>query len=331
MNGMKHKTIKMVLRKKLKNWLATIEDEELREEIQKNVIVTGGSIASMLLGEKPNDYDIYFKTKEVVQSVAEYYCHRFNTENKIASINRYKAEVREKVVKNIKGVDEERILIWLQSAGVIAEGQDAYAYFESQPEGDTADYAESLKEGTNDPLLFIDEDTLLESMNEELDKPEKKQYRPLFLTDNAITLANKVQLIIRFYGSPEEIHKNFDFIHATSYYDWEKDNLVVPPGAMEALLSRSLVYRGSLYPIASVFRTRKFLSRGWRITAGQLLKMIWQISEIDLKDREVLREQLIGVDQAYMSQLILALADEKHSHRIDATYIAEIIDKVFDD
>jgi hypothetical protein len=32
-------------------WLESIEDEKLRAEVQNNCIVTGGAIASMLLGE----------------------------------------------------------------------------------------------------------------------------------------------------------------------------------------------------------------------------------------------------------------------------------------
>ena len=94
------------------------------------------------------------------------------------------------------------------------------------------------------------------------------------------------------------------------------------------MLSRELKYKGSLYPIASIFRTKKFIERGWRITAGQMLKIMWQISEIDLRKRDVLREQLTGVDQAYMSQLIGALQDVDEE-KINATYVGAIIDRIF--
>ena len=112
------------------------------------------------------------------------------------------------------------------------------------------------------------------------------------------------------------------------YYDYAKDTLGLHPEALEAVLSKTLIYKGSLYPIASLFRIRKFYERGWRITAGQMLKIVWQLQDVNLKDPAVLREQLIGVDQAYMHQLLRAL--ETTTDRVDATYVAKLIDKIFE-
>jgi hypothetical protein len=100
---------------------------------------------------------------------------------------------------------------------------------------------------------------------------------------------------------------------------------------LKALMSRTLIYKGSLYPIASLFRIRKFLNRGFRISAGQMLKIVWQVNELNLSDRDVLREQLLGVDMAYMHQLIAALQDVKAHEKVDGTYLAEIIDTIFDE
>lgn len=57
---MKAKTIKATLRKKIDAWHASIEDEEVRKLAESSTVVTGGCIASMLLGEPINDYDVYF-------------------------------------------------------------------------------------------------------------------------------------------------------------------------------------------------------------------------------------------------------------------------------
>ena len=56
--------------------------------------------------------------------------------------------------------------------------------------------------------------------------------------------------------------------------------------------------------------------------------IMWQISEIDLRKRDVLREQLTGVDQAHMSQLIGALQDVDEE-KINSTYVGAIIDRIF--
>ena len=71
--GMQRKTIKRTLINKLEEWVGSIDDSALVSLIKRDTIVTGDSIASMLLGERVNDYDIYFKTLETTQRVAEYY------------------------------------------------------------------------------------------------------------------------------------------------------------------------------------------------------------------------------------------------------------------
>ena len=70
---MKRRMIKKVLLAKISNWLTSIEDDEVRAIAKGNVIVSGGSIASMLLGEKVNDFDVYFRNKESCLAVAKYY------------------------------------------------------------------------------------------------------------------------------------------------------------------------------------------------------------------------------------------------------------------
>ena len=63
---MKTKTIKKVIEKKLEAWLDTIEDKKLRNKTRKNILVSGGSIASMLLSEQVNDFDIYIQDMDVL-------------------------------------------------------------------------------------------------------------------------------------------------------------------------------------------------------------------------------------------------------------------------
>lgn len=308
--GRKRSGIKKEIEAKLKDWFATIDDETLRKKVEKNTIVTGGCIASMLLGEKINDFDVYFRDQATTVAVAEYYVAKFN-KNKVEvdeGVTAYKPTVQSKSIQNIKGDLENRVLIYMKSAGVAAEEQVEYDYFEMQATDDKLNaFVESLNEAENDT---------------------KEKYRPVFLSQNAITLSHKLQIVIRFFGEPTEIHRNYDFQHAMCYYDSGSGEMVLPAEALECLLSRTLIYKGSLYPICSVFRAKKFIERGWRISAGQLLKIMWQISELDLKNMETLREQLTGVDAMYFYQLMEAVKNLDTS-KIDATYIATIIDRIF--
>lgn len=344
MPGMKPSTIKRVVRKKIGTWLATITDERVKEAIKRDVFVTGGAIASMLLGEEVNDYDVYFKTKETTVLVAAYYIKLFNKtkgelpkRSRIASCNPKLALVRR---VNIKGEEEERVIFYMKSAGVAAEEQGEYAYFEMMSEGALDEFMSSLEmcdvdasEETTESLIegLADEaEETIEDVAEELSK-KKPSFRPIFFSENAVTLSNKMQVVTRFFGPPSEVHKNYDFVHTMNYYDYNEDELVLNQASLESLLSKSLIYNGSLYPVASLFRIRKFMTRGWRITAGQMLKIIFQVSNIDLNDLNVLRDQLIGVDQAYMHELLEVIKHEVNAgKKIDATYLAQLIDRIFD-
>jgi len=285
--GRKRSGIKKELQQKIEDWLETIDNIEVRDLAARNVIVTGGSIASMLLGEKINDYDVYFRDKATTLAVAKYYVKKFEQQHP----DEYEIEVKEDTIQNIKGEDEERVLVWVQSEGIAGSEDES----DNQEEGEQQD-----------------------------------RYRPMFLSQNAITLSDKFQIVIRFYGEPDQIHRNYDFAHAMNWYDYKENHLELKSEAMECLLSRTLLYRGSLYPIASLFRVKKFIERGWRISAGEQLKIAWQISEMDLTDKAVVREALTGVDQVYLDQLIKALEDVEKD-KLNSTYVGSIIDKIFGD
>ena len=305
--GCKKKTIAKVLHAKVKDWIKSVQDFELQQMLRKDVIVTGGSITSMLLGEEIKDFDIYFRTKETTVAVAKYYCEQFIKRTK----NKY-------VVPVVKEDEFGRVMIYIASQGV-AESDDA-------PQSDEQEYEDNLRDGGSCPVVLGQG-----VPNVEQPKPEDK-YRPIFLSENAVTLTDKVQLVIRFYGEPSEIHKNYDYIHCQNVYDYAKDEVHLLPEALESILSKNLLYTGSLYPICSLFRMRKFLDRGWRISAGEIVKMSFQISKLNLSDIKVLKEQLTGCDMLYMKNLVDKLETWTAANpdtELDTNYVMQLINEVF--
>jgi len=323
---MNRKAIKSTLKRKFNDWLESIKDENVKELVKNNTIITGGCIASMMLKEEINDFDIYFTNKETTKVVANYYVDMFNEkhkDNKNKCGYKHKAFVidgalniseqikdageREWKTKMLEEIPEDRIKIIMRSDGVAV-----------------ASSAKKIIEDADE----INGDILSE-IEEQSDNKEK--YRPLFLSTNAITLSNKIQLIIRFYGNADEIHDNFDFIHCTNYWESINGELTTHKDALESLLSKNLRYHGSKYPLASIIRTRKFIKRGWHINAGQYLKMVFQLNEIDLTDIVALEEQLVGVDTIYFMQLISSLKEqiEKNEISLSGDYVSSIIDKIF--
>jgi len=301
---MKIKTINRTLKSIHENLCKSITDSTTRQLVEKNTIITGGCITSMLLGEDVNDYDIYFTNQETVKAVATYYVNVFKQLRK----DRKQSDATDQDLK----VDciGNRIRIVVQSSGIASLSGDGeeYQYFEQVPdENAAAEYIENVCK-------------ILKGKNE--------KYQPILLTSNAITLTNNVQLIIRFYGSPEEIHKNYDFVHVTNYWTSSEKKVVTNIEALQCILAKELKYVGSLYPVCSLIRTRKFINRGWSINAGQFVKMAMQVSELNMKDPIVLEEQLTGVDFAYFQQVISIIKSDNRND-IDATYLAGILDKVF--
>jgi len=300
---MKAKIIKAVIRKKVDQWLESIDVESVRELAKENTIVTGGCIASMLLNEKVNDFDLYFRNKETAEAIARYYLRKFKA-SKHANGESYPS----------MGIETEgdRVKIVIVSSGIATEKGKITALQTDGEENETDQMDDHIKELVTE---------------KEKDEPKQK-YRPVYITANAITLSDKVQLIIRFYGEPDEIHRNYDFVHCTNYWQSWDGYLELNKAALESLITKELRYIGSLYPLCSIIRSRKFIKRGFTINAGQYLKMAMQLNGMDLHIPEVLEEQLIGVDVAYFGQVIEQVK-EKDPEKIDSTYLMTIIDKIF--
>lgn len=278
---------------KLTQWLVSIEDERLREEVRKNLLVSGGSITSMLLGEDVNDYDVYIKDMDVLVRLAQYY-----TPQRVLD-GRKKAEYLEE-----------------HTSDAFIEG------------GNLAGAVVRLKSLKPDQVKLD-----IPSEGVRIDLPEEETNKGLFkvafLSQNAISLTDDIQIVLRFHGDSEQIHKTFDFIHATNYFTFE-EGLVLNEDALACILTKELRYQGSLYPLTSIIRMKKFILRGWSINAGEILKIMFQISELDLKNPVVLEEQLIGVDIAYFSLLIEILRGVP-KEKITSPYLNKLIDKVFNE
>ena len=306
---MNRKAINLIISKKIKEWVESIEDEELRQRCHREVIVTGGSIVSMLLDEEVNDFDLYFKTKATTWDVAQYYLRKFQ-QGRTAQQGGIPYEMSLEELKDTLGRDRIRLVV--RSAGVAGDEQKQdYQYFETQDSEGAGDYVEEA-------MGNVDEEA----------RPTKPMYHPVFLSSNAITLKGKIQIVIRFFGGPEAIHENFDFVHCMNY--WTKnEGVVLNAESLEAILTRTLIYRGSLYPVCSVFRAKKFIQRGWSINAGQYLKMCLQISKLDLTNFQVLEEQLTGVDVAYFQEVLSKARDRENPDRVETAYLMEIINRMF--
>jgi len=292
---MQIKTIERNIFEKLTEWVGSITDENFRKSLKSNILVSGGSITSMLLNEPINDYDIYIKDRNVLVELVKYYIKPFGSDVEILY-----GELKKDYLRDFKeeGVDEDFVFAYKISVNNLKENQ--------------------VK------LWMLNKTGGLKVNNE---VKEGMKYVPKFFSPNAISLSDQIQIVIRFHGDNEAIHKTFDFIHATNYFTFE-DGLVTNKAALESILTKQLKYQGSQYPLTSVIRMKKFLKRNWNINAGEILKMLFQVSELNLKDPYVLEEQLIGVDIAYFGKIISILRGVEQN-KLTSAYLNTIIDRVF--
>lgn len=298
---MQIKTIEKTIQNKMEDWLSSIKDENLRNDIRKNLLVSGGSITSMLLGEPVNDYDVYLMDINVVKSLAQYYCA--NDSDITIMDGREKDTLESEGPRIFHDEDDFLQNSWSISLRNLKSDQ-IKLYFKG---------AQGAKKITYE------------------EEPDK--YSPIFYSPNAISLTDQIQIVLRFWGTAEQIHKTFDFIHATNYFTF-KDGLVRNLPAIESILTKQLRYQGSFYPVTSIIRSKKFIKRGWNINAGEYLKIMFQISELDLSNPDVLEEQLIGVDVAYFGAIIEALRNKYESDndfRLSSEYLNLLIDRIFNE
>lgn len=307
---MKTKTITKTIHGKITDWIQSISDESLRKEVVNDLIVTGGCIASMFLKEEVNDFDIYFKTKSTCMKIAKYYVDKAN--------QIYKNKISDSI---IEVVDSQKIP--QKDYEETTDDYSKWSFFKKGLE----------KNGEDRVKIYIPHiGYWRRSDSEPNNEDQNLVYEPVYMSENAISISGKIQLVVRFFGAANEIHKNYDFAHATNYFHYEdgKPKLVCNVQALQALLTKELIYIGSKYPLTSVIRTKKFIQRGYSINAGTYLKILWQVAELDLTDPVTLQEQLIGVDVAYFSLLLDALKNVDPS-KLKYNYISEIIDRVFNE
>ena len=333
------KTMKQIFTKKINEFIATIDDDSVKDAIRKDLIITGGAFTSMIDGDTPNDFDCYFRTKETVLKVSQYYIDKWNDAHKDVK-NKIDRPIKAFVLDgenpsqelldwyNISDLSESKaVLIYNTSPDRVKLIIPSDGVVETNGEGDTDAINAAEELGVTEIVSELDEieaDKIIEK--------ENKKYFPVFISSNAITLSDKIQLVVRFYGEPSEIHDTYDFEHTKAYFDFGKNELVIPERVWELTVNKTLIYSGSKYPVASLFRIRKFINRGWNINAGQILKIAMQVSELDLMDIRVLEDQLIGVDSLYFMNMIeqfrrKQIADPEFSLTPD--YVLSIVDKVF--
>ena len=331
----------------------SIDDILLRDDIKKHTIITGGAIASMFLDETVNDYDLYFDDKATVIRTCEYYIKKM-MEIQGSSIDSlllltYDSDIVQDIL-NSDLTKLHNVMNEYRKKNLEDKEADIVNVYETPLKNIENLEISSFKNDKVYELSYRLIDNVYHTFKDDKDRvkifnmgswgttgtkeaKEEEKYMPKFISANAITLSDDIQIVVRFYGDAEKIHENFDFVHAMNYWVSSENKLYTNAESLESLLSRSLVYKGSKYPLASIFRARKFIQRDFNIDAGQYLKMAFQLNEMDLCDPYILEEQLTGVDLLYFLEILSDMRrkmfyDDNFSPSTE--YFIKIVEKIFE-
>lgn len=193
------------------------------------------------------------------------------------------------------------------------------------------------KEQISDLDIYFEDGTAFKALNDYLDgnDDEKMSVIPILSTLNAETYsvnAVKVQLIKKIYGTPEDIIKQFDFTVCMCAYIPGK-GFVMDEHFIEDIAARMLVFNiNAKYPINSMWRVQKFEKKGYYLPAVESIKLALCINNLQMKTHFELKEQLDGIDTAFLSAItdkLMTNHEKEYDFRNAITLIEDILSQAF--
>jgi len=171
--------------------------------------------------------------------------------------------------------------------------------------------------------------------------PVEETIRILFKTDFAVTVSidkNIFQFIdakgvISDWDDKKEPVKQllsrFDFTVCMGAFDFNTDKFIFDDCFFEHLAKRMLVYNvESQYPFSSLWRSIKYVKKGFTINGIEMLKLGLKCHKIPLNNYSELRKQLMGVDVLFLKALMDKLNDpEISSNKYDFNMFLQLMEK----
>jgi hypothetical protein len=75
-------------------------------------------------------------------------------------------------------------------------------------------------------------------------------------------------------------------------------------------------------------RMKKYIKKGWKISASDILKICYQISNLNLNNIDVLKDQIMGVSTSYFIKFIDNLSQ---INNITPEIIFNLLDSVYEE
>lgn len=134
----------------------------------------------------------------------------------------------------------------------------------------------------------------------------------MFESSNALTFKRRskrhvytAQLITRFTGHAHEIFNWFDFTITHCAYDFDNCKFEFGNRFFQDVSKKRLVYSGaSKYPICAMYRTKKYMDRGYNLSGATIMHIALSIVQLKINNYKELKDQLLGIDTSYLTKLL---------------------------
>jgi len=161
----------------------------------------------------------------------------------------------------------------------------------------------------------------------------------LFISDCAISV-NIDGLKFQFIHLPEFIKTNpkeiidkFDFTVCMGAYSFSQQTFILNENFSKHLAQRILVFNtNSDYPFSSLYRTVKYLRKGFAISGVEMLKIGLKCHSIKIDNLKDLKKQIMGVDVILLKQLLDQMeSDQKYDFNMAIQMIEEHLQTYYEE
>lgn len=156
-----------------------------------------------------------------------------------------------------------------------------------------------------------------ESLNEALKQVSRDDHT--IETESALSVRideKRVQFIKAVTGAPDAVIGKFDFTICQGAF-LPDQSFILGECFLQHLSQRRLVFNlAAEFPICSLYRTRKFIGRGFQFSGIEAIKLGLSIQKLKIDTYADLKKQLLGIDTSFLKELTDSL-DSKAQLKYD--------------
>lgn len=162
----------------------------------------------------------------------------------------------------------------------------------------------------------------------------------LFISPSAMTYSSPGETTIQVVTLPElvglnasQIIQTFDYSVCTGAYDFASEEFVLGDIFLEDVARRTMRYNIACgYPLCAMFRIRKYLEKGYKISGTEIVKVGLAINALRMETFADLRKQLMGIDTLFLRELTDKLLSSEYAEKeYDFNEFMTMLDGYMDD